>query len=240
MSSTNRGAQRDLDDYYATPPQLARLICAQAEADYHPRPRRILEPGCGAGSFLTACRATWPRAKIEGAELNPDLAKKGFRVPYSDVLTARLPVFDLIVGNPPFVHAERFIHALLPRLDAKRGLLAFLLRLNFLGGKARFETLWRTHPPAHIYAMPARPGFTPDGKSDSIEYMVAVFQREPPVTKTTFSFLDGLAVENRWPRGAYEDPRLSRRQVARMRMSQRSDSSTARSSHGTALPRNTT
>lgn len=217
MSSTNRGAVRDLDDYYATPPALARLICAKIGEEYADlwggHPINVLEPGCGAGSFLVGARALWPEAGILGVEVSPALAEKarskGFHVKENDFLKMSqegLPDYHLIVGNPPFKHAEPFIRRGLRMLDHEFGRLSFLLRLNFFGGQDRFEALWANHLPERIHIMPARPGFTADGKSDSVEYMVATFAAKP-AKSTILNFLDNRAVENKWRPGAYEDPR---------------------------------
>lgn len=218
MSSTNRGAKRDLDDYYATPPPLARFTCDFIERDYGglwaPRgPRSILEPGCGAGSFLLGASEVWPSASLIGVERSPELARKaeekGFVVAQEDVLKFKWGKrFDLIVGNPPFTHAEAFIHHLRPMLS-DNGRLAFLLRLNFAGSQARYETLWSKYRPVRVHNYVARPNFLPADLrkgGDSIEYGVFVFAPyDSPTTEVVWE--DNRAIVNRWEEGEYEDPR---------------------------------
>lgn len=93
----------------------------------------------------------------------------------------------LIIGNPPYnllgdgrgdtpTTAER--HALLA-LDRMRDgdVLAFLLRLAFLGGGGRIERLHAKHPLAALWPVTPRPSFTEDGKSDSSEYGVFVWEK---------------------------------------------------------------
>jgi len=160
---------RDPTDYYATPPDLARLICLAVRRDFRtPDRAAILEPGCGAGSFLDAIRRTWPQADVQGVEVHEDLAEyargRGFSVELADILHTPLGRYDAIIGNPPFRYADDFIPLLLRHLKPG-GVLALFLRLNYLSGRERYGGLWSERPPALIYALPARPGFTPDGKT---------------------------------------------------------------------------
>jgi len=202
---------RDPTDYYATTPELARLICAALRRDFRlERASAILEPGCGAGSFLSAIRGTWPEASVHGIEVHGDLAayaeSLGFEVELADVLRTRIGAYDAIIGNPPFRYADDFIPLLLRHLEPG-GVLAFVLRLNYLAGQERYGRLWAANPPARIYALPARPGFTPDGKTDATDYCVVVWQ-SGHVGPTSFVWLDNRSVGNKWddPR-AYPDPR---------------------------------
>jgi hypothetical protein len=91
-----------------------------------------------------------------------------------------------VLGNPPYS---------LPRLNpvtgktvltsvaedhVRRALslgdnVAFLLRLNFLGGDERSD-LWQTHPAKHVYVLSQRPSFTTDGSTDSCEYAMFVWE----------------------------------------------------------------
>lgn len=200
MSSTNRGSKRALDDHYATHPELAGLITDQLHEDYIRNPDHVFVPGCGEGGFLQAAGGTWPEADLVGMELNENLVRvarrKGFTVHNENVLEADLGEYDVVVTNPPFKDADAFLTTLRQHVR-ERGILAFLLRLNFLGGQRRYQELWSGLQPDHVYVMPARPGFTPDGRTDSVEYMVAVFtDNDQP--QTTLSFLDNRDVQRRW------------------------------------------
>lgn len=203
--------QRDPDDYYATTVPLARLICARIKTDFGvSEPRSILEPGCGAGTFLRAIRQTWPEAPIHGIELHPDLAgfaeSQGFEVKLGNVLTEKLGTYDLILGNPPFRYSDDFVPVLLQSLSPK-GVLAFVLRLNYLAGQKRYDSIWRRAPPARVYALPARPGFTPDGKTDATDYMVAAWQKDSDQA-CVLSWLDNRSVLNKWGEvDEFPDPR---------------------------------
>lgn len=217
MSSTNRGAVRNVDDLYQTPPDLAALICKTIAAR-HPRIANrgadaiIVEPGCGEGSFLDAFKTVWPNAQRLGLDLNPALVQiareNGHTAIVQNVLEMPkdgihpdtpinlLGGFDAVIGNPPFSYADDFIRTFLPRL-APGGVLCFLLRMNYSGGQERFRTLWKVHKPSFIGLFPVRPGFTPDGKSDSVEF--AMFLWEAGYTgPTVFDWIDNTGIVNRW------------------------------------------
>lgn len=206
MSSTNRGTTRNLDDHYATPPPLAELICKRLRDDgVIQDPVNILEPGCGEGFFLDAFRKIWPDAVSIGVDINEhlvDLARqRGHEVIHADLLSyarGNSPDWSAIVGNPPFSYLDDFIEVLLPRLDPEFGTLAFLCRLDAFGSKGRFQRIWSKHKPSYVYPiLPERPGFTPDGGTDSIEYMVCVWQ---PWNKaeTILRFMDNSGINNKW------------------------------------------
>ena len=202
---------RDPDDYYATTPALAKLICETVKRDFAlAHPRRILEPSCGAGTFLGAIRSTWPDAQVHGIELHRDLAayarSAGHQVDLADTLRAELSEYDLVIGNPPFRHAGTFIPLLLKHLRPG-GVLAFILRLNFLSTQERYAALWSIHAPTHVYTLVARPGFTSNGHTDGTDYMVCTWQ-EGRTGPTTHSHLDNRSVENKWSDArAFPDPR---------------------------------
>lgn len=202
---------RDPTDYYATTPPLAALICRAVRRDFGlVEPRVILEPGCGAGTFLGAIRDTWPRARLQGIEVHDELAAyaaaQGFDVDLADVLNTRLGEYDLIIGNPPFRYSDDFIPLLLRHLR-ERGILAFILRLNYLAGQDRYARLWALAPPSRIYSLPARPGFTGDGKTDATDYCVVVWV-SGHTGPTTFAWLDNRGIPNKWDNPkAFPDPR---------------------------------
>lgn len=208
MSSTNRGAERDLDDHYATPPQVASLICAALKLDrWITKPGRLLEPGCGEGSFLDAMAKVWPSAERIGVDLNPELVDiavdrghEAYACDYLKVKDLGGP-FDAIIGNPPFKFADEFLERSMG-LVKPFGIVAFIQKLNWQGGQKRFKAMWLKtgRDLAHEYVLPYRIGFTPDGGSDSIEYGVYVFQRGWMKTgrPTTKSFLDNSGITNRW------------------------------------------
>jgi hypothetical protein len=120
------------------------------------RPTKILEPSAGTGEFFDDCRERFPDAIITGVELDADMAKtRGFV--NADFLEWQADeVFDLIIGNPPFVQRPRghkankniasgrsnlyveFIHKCITRHLAPRGTLAFVIPAT-IGNSAFYE-----------------------------------------------------------------------------------------------------
>ena len=79
---------------------------------------------------------------------------------------------DLIISNPPFSLAQKFIEHALPRCDT----LIFLLRLNFLGSQKRHK-FWKANPPDKLIVLSKRPSF--DGKgTDNNDYAWYVWQNK--------------------------------------------------------------
>lgn len=84
--------------------------------------------------------------------------------------------YDVVITNPPFALAIEFIRkAFMCVKDG--GYVVMLLRLNFFGSKERNLFFRSGNMPGATYVHAQRLGFTPDGKTDSIEYIHAVWQK---------------------------------------------------------------
>jgi hypothetical protein len=169
VSATNRGAVRNADDFYATPPWATRSILkalCRDRALYSPM--AILEPSAGNGAIVDEIRAFgFPNEGIEAIEIDPNRADAS-GAQCADFLTiAPDPRFDLVITNPPFSLALEFAkHAL--QFLRPGGTLALLLRLNWLASGKRSEWL-RDNTPS-LYVLPKRPSFSADGKTDATDY----------------------------------------------------------------------
>lgn len=130
---------------FFTPAPLVAAVLDRVEA-LLPSQREvaIIDPACGAGAFLSACRDRFPRARLFGVELSPGSAaiarqRSGALIVEGDALRggfdaigARLPrdCFEVWLGNPPYngtsallgapEEIER-IRALLPGVSVPRG-----------------------------------------------------------------------------------------------------------------------
>lgn len=157
---------------YYTPDELALRICQELHG-LGIRPKRILEPGCGGGAFLRAAAATWPAAQIVGIDLEPHCAGPG-QVHRGDVFGPMASDFCLALGNPPFTHAEEFIHRGL-ELVRPGGYVAFLLRLALLAGKRAL--IYPENPVFHVGPLSPRPSFTGGGSDKAQEYGLICWRR---------------------------------------------------------------
>ena len=166
-------ADRAANDAYYTPAPLALAICEQL-SKIVPAPRTILEPSVGSGAFLKAARARWPQSII-GVE---DVDQAGLRTLRAERRGSPGSTggdYDLIIGNPPYLDAERHVRLALERL-AFGGHLAFLLRVGFIASQERAK-LYRAHPIRWLIPIIGRPSFTGNGKTDPTEYAVFCWRR---------------------------------------------------------------
>ncbi len=91
-----------------------------------------------------------------------------------------------IITNPPFSHAMEFIRQ--AQRVAPKAVLAFLLRVNFLGSAERYKWLSKNMP--DVYQLPNRPSFV-KGKTDATEY--GWFVWKPGVGHRTTGYVHLLA-----------------------------------------------
>lgn len=165
MSATNRGGERLLDDGYNTPVPLARAICSMLLADGHAKPDAdVLEPSVGGGAFAYAVDAIMDPNVLDMVDFK---IREGIHMLEGDTFEQDFLTFgggkarqryDLVIGNPPYEHAEEHVRHALTLLKPD-GTLAFLLRVNFLAGIDRHKGLWKECPPSYVYVLDKRPSF---------------------------------------------------------------------------------
>jgi hypothetical protein len=141
-------------DFYETPEWVVKHmsdLAWQTGADY------ICEPSAGDGAILRAL----PRTDLEAWEIDPGraagLKEQGFRCWNADYLTSTQR-YELTIGNPPYSQAFAFVQHAVAHSDK----VIFLLRLDFLGGKARSDW-WKANPPSRLGVLSSRPSFTGGG-----------------------------------------------------------------------------
>ncbi len=179
MSSTNRGVERNKDDYYYTPIQTIqdfwRKFCEVENLAYH-HFNFVLDPASG-GDENRPC--AYPEAlKIfnynfdEKSQFVTIDIRKNSKAEYkADYLLTNenldlLP--ELIITNPPFKLFEKFVEKAFKHIRTD-GYIIMLLRLNATGGQARRKEFWDKYKPKAIYVHSKRPCFVKGG-SDSCEY----------------------------------------------------------------------
>ena len=176
-------------DAYWTPRSVA-LRCTRWLAGKGYAPRRVVEPSVGGGAWVEAARATWPEANVDRFDLDP--TAPGLRLSWAsgdevwsgyDWARTILRSWDMVLGNPPYDCAEAHIAVSLRRAPVT----ALLLRETITGGQARYESLWRLHPPAWVAKLPDRPqweGGNPHASGDTTGSVLVVW--------------DVAATETRW------------------------------------------
>lgn len=191
-SSRSKAHVRLKDDAYFSPRPLAKAIVDRLVPLMHTRTiesepvRHILEPSAGDGAFVEAAKAAWPHARITALEPNR-ISSSSFhltqhRTTFEAWCAARekskaaklaMPRdIDLVIGNPPYSLAEA--HVTLARQTSP--VVAFLLRLSFLGSQERERTLWSAPGLRYLIPIARRPSFT-GGGSDACEYAVFIWER---------------------------------------------------------------
>lgn len=206
MSSTNRGATRSPNDFYRTDPgEIVRFIdrwrTTDPEAEtFFETTKVILDPAAGGlteqvvieqpqkdgkkpkpplvfepsrMSYPTAIERMFPNRHIIATI---DIRDNSCAASKEDFLGTRVGDYDMVITNPPFSLAIEFIqHAL--KVVRPGGYVVMLLRLNFFGSEDRNAFFMSSKMPQLAYVHSRRLGFTPDGKTDSIEYMHAIWKK---------------------------------------------------------------
>lgn len=94
---------RQAHGIYFTPAAIADRVLALA-APYLPAgPLTVIDPACGAGSFLNAARRRFPDAKLLGLELSPQVSR---------LCRARLPSAQILTGDALAGGWNRMVKAL--------------------------------------------------------------------------------------------------------------------------------
>ncbi len=108
------------------------LVCAWRASTWNPRPRRILDLGCGIGSVgLSVLHRAGPDARLVGVEaqavshglMRRTVARNGLeqrvRVIHGDLrdpeVLAGEPPFDLVTGSPPYIPEGRGVRSPVPQ-----------------------------------------------------------------------------------------------------------------------------
>lgn len=144
-------------DFFPTPPWATRAFCEHVLPHFEvfdPITKlsglaiSAWDPACGEGHMALALEDAFDSVVAS------DIFDYGFGT-VADFLhpELRAPDVDWIVTNPPFNQGPDFV---LRALDHARRGVAVLVRMQFLEGEKRLETLFRPTPPAAIYQFAER------------------------------------------------------------------------------------
>lgn len=176
--------KRDANDFYPTPIEVCRAALSLVEISYFVPYAQyaVLDPGAGTGVWGKAAKERWSDCEVGGCDIRdiPQPDAYDHWLPKFDFLQLKAGVYDLVIGNPPYKFAERFVrHAL--KLTAPKGYVVFLLPLRFLEGQNRGVGLWRDFPPKSVHVMSARPSFIDSGpkagNTDNTAYAIYIWQK---------------------------------------------------------------
>jgi len=174
--------KRDEFDFYPTPIELCRAVVNLLPDNWKRTSLHVLDPGAGSGVWGEAVRERYKYCTISGVEIRdlPHPKPYTFWHPNTDFLEfSKKPFsYDIIIGNPPYKLAEKFIFESFEML-APGGWLVFLLRLAFLESKQRYDNLFKSNlsKPNHVYVSVRRPSFTGDGKTDATAYAIYLWNK---------------------------------------------------------------
>lgn len=161
---------RRAHELYPTERSLIKAALKRYALQKGGEPEFVLDPGAGDGRWGQAVKALYPEAKVHGVELRPAARPKGFDIwlgqcSFLDFTPSHRRRYGLICGNPPYgpkvggvILAEHFIRHGFDLL-APGGRMIYLLPLQMMAGKDRYNNLWLTHPPTLVAVVSPRPSF---------------------------------------------------------------------------------
>lgn len=180
MSATNRGTERKLCDFYATPISCVENFMGRYNGVIS---GDILEPSAGDGNIIQGLRNENVKGHITAIEIRGEEEDKLNEISDEVIITDFLEwntdrKFDVIIGNPPYTYAIEFVKKCLSLLSDD-GKLIFLLRTSFLESKSRHD-FWQDNPLSGLYVLSKRPSFTGKG-SDSSSYSWFIWDKSKDI-----------------------------------------------------------
>jgi hypothetical protein len=153
MATNRRKVDTTGDDFYPTPPW-----CTRALMDNEDLGTTVWEPACGNGWMAEELKKDYP------AIIATDLVNRGYGVSNMDFLNFYGPAMtvDSIVTNPPYADglAEAFVHK---GISIAKKKVCMLMRLAFLEGGKRYNSLFKDTPPHRVHVFSERITFYPNG-----------------------------------------------------------------------------
>lgn len=169
--------ERAPNDLYRTEPTLIHAVMDRFAL---PTAQTVLDPGAGDGRWGAIASGYCYPFDLVGVELTAECKPSAFTgwYPETDYLGWSWPQgcsFDMIVGNPPYRHAEAFIRKSWDLLTP-RGRMIFLLPLDFMASEVRYRGLWEEIPPAEVAVCSCRPSFY-GGGTNGTSYGIYVWDK---------------------------------------------------------------
>lgn len=179
--TAKRRADLDGPDFYPTPNWATHALL-----EHETFAGEIWECACGDGAMSRVLQSRGYNV------LSSDLYNRGYGTPGIDFTTATHRV-DNIVTNPPYHSAEGFVQQ---ASKLARSKFALLLRLAFLEGARRSNTIFTEIPPSRVWVFSERITFYPAGAdragSGTTAYAWFVWDREAKSTTELHWLRPGL------------------------------------------------
>lgn len=177
---------REANDFYMTPQPLIKAVLSRFQQEIlGPRDvnsiRTILEPGSGPfAPWAKEAHQIWRKAKIDAVELisSPHslaFIRQGRQVDFREAKFESK--YDLVIGNPPYKHAEEFVRKA-HNIVTGRGHIVYLLRTAFLESNKRVKGLWADLPPSCVWVLAQRPSFYHNKKTNATCYSIFIWGPE--------------------------------------------------------------
>lgn len=167
--ATKRFADLDGPDFYPTPPWATHALIQNEKFVGD-----IWECACGDGTMSRVLETTG------NSVLSSDLYDRGYGEIGTDFLNTNTEA-DNVITNPPFNSAEGFVRNGLKLAHRK---FALLLRLAFLEGANRANTIFSVCPPSRVWVFSERITFYPAGAvqrgSGTTAYAWFVWDKDAP------------------------------------------------------------
>lgn len=133
--------KNSLDDF-PTPPWATRALCEYLQKKHvNLKAYSCREPAANRGYMARTLEEYFHVVEAS------DIHDYGVGYPVRDYLSDSFSSVDWTITNPPFILAREFIHK---AFDSSREGVAVILRIAFLEGKKRYETLLKDYNPAYV------------------------------------------------------------------------------------------
>jgi hypothetical protein len=175
MSATNRGSERQKDDYYSTPPWAVDIILPYLDIDVENKDNKkiILSPSAGKGEIIKRLvHFGISEFDIEGIEIDEERAKEAQKYAMGTVICGdAIKIMrkwgtrndlQLIIDNPPYALVDTYAFRCLRLIgygssNYNGATVALLTNVSFLFGINR-ASFWNKYP-ADVYCLSKRPSF---------------------------------------------------------------------------------
>lgn len=155
----NRKEDREENDFYATDPKALEVLLDKLKKDGIELSENIWEVACGDGALSRVLE------KRGYSVFNTDLVDRGYENFHlaKDFFKFENECDGDILTNPPFKKACEFINHGLKLVKDGRYVIMFL-KIQFLEGQSRYDSLFKNNPPKYIYVFTKRANTARNGE----------------------------------------------------------------------------